>query len=89
LEERLRENDVSMRRWKFGVQNASFRSRKRLDGDARDAISTMEVADSRLRVGLGARGLSARLAASHFDGFGWVGVFGVGESGGVGSDGVG
>jgi hypothetical protein len=36
--------------------------------------------DSRLRVGLGARGLSARLAASHFDGFGWV----VGFGGGVG-----
>jgi hypothetical protein len=30
---------------------------------------------SRLRVGLGARGLSARLAASHFDGFGWGGWF--------------
>jgi len=26
--------------------------------------------NSRLRAGLGARGLSARLAASHFDGFG-------------------
>ena len=37
-----------------------------------------------LRVGLGARGLSARLAASHFDRFGWGWVFGVGEVGGVG-----
>ena len=30
----------------------------------------MDGVNSRLRVGLGARGLSARLAASHFDGFG-------------------
>jgi hypothetical protein len=37
----------------------------------------MDEADSRLRVGLGARGLSARLAASHFDRFGWGGVFGL------------
>ena len=44
----------------------------------------MDGVDSRLRVGLGARGLSARLAASHFDRFGWGGVFGVGEIGGVG-----
>jgi hypothetical protein len=73
-------NDVSMRRWIFGVQDASFRSRKWLDDDVRDAISMMDVVDSRLRVGLGARGLAARLAASHFDGFGWVG-FWVGEIG--------
>ena len=77
-------NDVSMRRWMFGVQDASFRSRKQLDDDVRDAISLMDEADSRLRVGLGARGLSARLAASHFDRFGWGWVFGVGEVGGVG-----
>ena len=70
-------NDVSMRRWMFGVQDASFRSRKWLDGDVRDAISMMDEVDSRLRVGLGARGLSARLAASHFDRFGWGGVFGL------------
>jgi hypothetical protein len=45
----------------------------------------MDGLDSRLRVGLGARGLSARLAASHFDGCGWVVGFG-GWVGLVGSD---
>ena len=35
----------------------------------------MDGVDSRLRVGLGARGLAARLAASHFDGFGVGGWF--------------
>ena len=38
----------------------------------------MDGVDSRLRVGLGARGLSARLAASHFDGFGLGGLVLVG-----------
>ena len=39
----------------------------------------MDEVDSRLRVGLGARGLSARLAASHFDGFGLGVWFWLGE----------
>lgn len=45
----------------------------------------MDGCNSRLRVGLGARGLAARLAASHFERFGWGGGFG-GWIGLVGSD---
>jgi len=37
-------------------------------------MKLMDAEDSRLRAALGARGLAARLAASHFEGVGWIGL---------------